>query len=101
MIQDQVKEYIVFQSNYRQLFAMDWVNNLHLKEEGDLSAILAHFLVAAEQGVEKLTLEQMTVNLQTEVKEKTEPDEDVKPPNEFPNPLQRIEEYCNVHCTGE
>ena len=38
---------------------MDWLQNLSASSDEDLCALLRHCLVTAEQGVEKMTLEQL------------------------------------------
>ena len=58
-----VQEHPVLECGYLELFAMDWMHNLNTKTSSDLAALLSHCMVAAEEGISRMSLDSVKLSV--------------------------------------
>ena len=63
MTNGYLREFTILECDYRTLCNMDWIKTVDIKSEVELATLLGHLYIAAEQGVNRMSLESLKLHI--------------------------------------
>ncbi len=71
MTNGYLRELTILECDYKTLCNMDWIKSVEVKSEAELATLLGHLYIAAEQGVGRMSLDSLNLQVVRKVAHRT------------------------------